>query len=155
MPYTLTVATPEDRDLVVAALRGAANQRLRVARTAGGEVAREKRQGADVRSAAVRVTMLLAEADALETIAADLEAAEESTVVRVAQDGSLEVPPTVETIESLRAQLSGDEDDGTSLEAQALAELAGLTAADPDAVEDELGRLPEDLDVAEVEEVLS
>lgn len=136
MSYTLTIATREDRDLIVAALRQASNQRTRVARQASGKVAADKRAGKDVRSASVKVTALLAEADVLEGLADELAATRDVPVVTATP-----VPATL-TDDAVATSLG---DDGTSVAAQAIAELAGLTPADPDAVEDPLtGALPED-----------
>lgn len=153
--YALRIATDETRELVVDALRSAADQRTRVARAAAGKVADEKRAGKDVRSSAVRVTTLLAEADQLATIADELAAAEALPVL---------APVTEEQLAEARAQLAGDatatvvpdppEDDGTSPEAQALAAAAGLTDA---IVEDgvDTGATAEDEPDGDVEDVLS
>lgn len=128
MPYVIRLATTEDRDLVVAALRSAADQRTRVARGAARKVAEAKALKRDVRSQAVKVTDLLAEADVLAELANDLERATELPVV---------TPATPEELEAMREQLAGDaaavviptEDDGTSPQAQALAAAAGLEDA--------------------------
>lgn len=142
MPYVVQLATRETRDLVVGCLRTAADQRARVARKASSEVAAEKRAGKDVRSSAVKVTALLAEADELAKLADELAAAEDLPIVTSTR------PPVVEAATGAPVlAVVGDpgDDDGTSPEAQAVAELAGLTPADPDAVEDpETGALPED-----------
>lgn len=129
MPYIVSLATAEDRDLVVAALRSAADQRTRVARGAARKVAEAKAAKRDVRSQAVKVTDLLAEADVLAELANELEAATDVAVVRPV--------PTEAELDALREQLAGDntavviptEDDGTSPEAQALAAAAGLEDA--------------------------
>lgn len=159
MPYIVSLATAEDRDLVVTALRSAADQRTRVARGAARKVAELKAAKRDVRSQAVKVTDLLAEADVLAELANELEAATNVLVVRPA--------PTDEELDALRAQLAGDntavvvpdgepaEDDGTSPAAQALAAAAGLTDA---IVEDgvDTGATTEDEpDGDDVEEVLA
>lgn len=151
MPYVVQLATQETRDLVVACLRTAADQRARVARKASAEVAAEKRAGKDVRSSAVKVTTLLAEADDLSNLADQLAAAQDLPVVTSVR------PPVVDAgtgaPEALTVVGAPSDDDGTSPEAQAVAELAGLTPADPDAVEDPLtGALPED-EPATVEDV--
>lgn len=163
MPYVLTIATPEGRDLVVAALRTAADQRTRVARSAAGKVAEQKRAGRDVRSSAVKVTTLLAEADVLVELAAELETLEELAIAIVTpapQLAAVPIPdptrePTAEELAALREQLTGDPapvDDGTSPQAQALAAAAGLEDA---IVEDgvDTGAIAED-DVDEPEDVL-
>lgn len=153
MPYVLKIATEAARDLVVASLKGAADQRTRVARQAAGKVAEAKRANPskDVRSASVRVTSLLGEADTLERLAAELAAAPHVPIVEAApeaEDPLAALGAVPEALEELAA------DDGTSAEAQHLAELAGLTPADPDAVEDPITHaLPED-EPAEAEEVL-
>lgn len=150
MPYLVQLASRETRDLVVGCLRAAADQRARVARKASSEVAIDKRAGKDVRSSAVKVTTLLAEADDLANLADQLAAAEELPIVSVVRPGVVDAatgsPVTV-------VPAAGDDGDGTSPEAQAIAELAGLTPADPDAVEDPLtGALPED-EPTDVEDV--
>jgi hypothetical protein len=147
MPYVVTLATQETRDLVVGCLRAAADQRARVARKASSEVAIEKRAGKDVRSSAVKVTTLLAEADDLANLADQLAAAPELPIVSVVR------PTVIDAATGAPAVVGAGEDDGTSPAAQAAAELAGLTPADPDAVEDPLtGALPED-EPATVEDV--
>lgn len=151
MPYVVQLATKETRDLVVGCLRAAADQRARVARKASAEVAVEKRAGKDVRSSAVKVTTLLAEADDLANLADQLAAAPELPIVTSTR------APVVDAATGAPAALAvvgaPEDDDGTSPEAQALAELAGLTPADPDAVEDPLtGALPED-EPTDVEDV--
>lgn len=132
MPYTVSLATVEDRDLVVTALRSAADQRTRVARGAARKVAEAKALKRDVRSQAVKVTDLLAEADVLAELAIELEAATDVPVVRpVADLGGI---VGEEELAALREQLTGEpaapvEDDGTSPQAQALAAAAGLEDA--------------------------
>lgn len=177
MTYTLRIATQETRDLVVAALRTGADQRTRVAKGAARQVAEAKRGGADVRSRAVKVTALLAEADELTTLAAELEQATDVPVLTY-PGGPITVTRTElgivggtpvnldETVAPGVVELRDDAgtvlaavaipgDDGTSPAAQAIAELAGLTPSDPDAVEDPLtGALPEDAPTT-VEEVLT
>lgn len=160
MTYTLRIATAETRDLVVAALRTGADQRTRVAKGAARQVAEAKRGGADVRSRAVKVTALLAEADELTTLAAELETAEDLVIVGgipVNLDDAV-APGVVEVRDDAGAVLATvtlPGDDGTSAAAQAIADLAGLTPHDPDAVEDPLtGALPEDAPITP-EEVLT
>lgn len=147
MPYTLSIATPEARDLVVAALREAADKRSRVARTAGRGLAIEKRGGKDVRSGAVRVAMILGEAGDLEALAEELASAANLPILERLTNATIAIPDPADEADPLTpadlGQLAGD--DGTSLEAQALAALAGLSPSDPDAVEDPLtNALPED-----------
>lgn len=161
MTYTLSIATEETRDLVVDALRAAADQRTRVARGAARQVAAAKAGGTDVRSRSVKVTALLAEAGDLAELAEELAAATEVAVITVAADGALEFPPAKSTpLDALEAMAAAavatvGTDDGTSLAAQAIADLAGLTPHDPDAPEDPLtGATPEDEPTA-VEEVLT
>lgn len=148
MPYVVRIATPEDRDLVVTALRASAEQRVRVARKAGGKVAADKRAGKEVRAAAVRVAMLLAEADTLEQTATDLEAATEVAVLSVDQAGRIETTPIPDpTADTPPGDVDTDtdvDDDGTSPQAQHLAELAGLKPTDPDAEDPITHALPED-----------
>lgn len=149
MPYVVQLATQETRDLVVGCLRAASDQRARVARKASSEVAAEKRAGKDVRSSAVKVTALLAEADELAQLADQIANAPELPVITQTR------PPIVDaaTGAALPTVVGATGDDGTSPEAQALAELAGLTPADPDAVEDPVtGALPED-EPTDVEDV--
>lgn len=126
--YTLRLATEETRDLVVSALRSAADQRTRVARTAAGRVAEKKRTGKDVRSASVKVTTLLAEADSLAVLADDLAAADALPVV--ADTPVLDVAAIKEKLSGVTPEtLAAAEGDGTSPRAQALAAAAGLTDA--------------------------
>lgn len=158
MSYTLTIATDADRTLVVEAIRAAAEQRTRVARGAAGNVQLAKAAGQDVRAKAVRVTLLLAEADRLSKLATELEDAPLITVVTptsntaASNDSGTTVAVTEGGMTTVVAAPAVD--DGTSSAAQALAELAGLRAADPDAVEDPLtGAVPED-EPLEVEDAL-
>lgn len=173
MPYVLTIATPEGRDLVVAALRAEADKRTRVARGAAQHVAADKLAGGrDVRSSAVRVAMLLAEAGQLADLADELAAATELAVLSVAADGALRtagIPEpkagdaTAVVVDPLRpgltaqdlAAAAGVPDDGLSDAAHRAAELAGLEDAyvDPDGEDVETGATAED-DPDEVEEVL-
>lgn len=147
MTYRLTIATPEARTLVVEALRAGADVRARAARKLSANVMADKAEGRDARSGAVKVTTLLNQADQLEQIAAELEAAEEVAVLSLVEPADLApvVPPGTE---AGAVKLTGIEDDGTSPEAQRLAELAGLEPADPDKpapVEDPVtNELPED-----------
>lgn len=149
MPYLVQLASPETRDLVVGCLRAAADQRARVARKASSEVAIDKRAGKDVRSSAVKVTTLLAEADDLANLADQLAAAEELPIVSHVRT----LPSVVDAATGSPVPAVAETGDGTSPEAQAIAELAGLTPADPDAVEDPVtGALPED-EPTDVEDV--
>ena len=153
MPYVLTIATPEARDLIVASLRAAADQRTRVARSAAGRVADEKRAGRDVRSSAVKVTALLAEADQLANVADELAALKELAVLSTSPAGVTAVPipePAAEPV----PEDAGD-DDGLSAEAHRLAELACLEDAlvDPDDPTLDTGATAED-EPDEAEEVL-
>lgn len=162
MPYTLTVANEDRRDTVVDALRRAADLKTKVARKAAGDLADDKSGGKDVRGPAVRVAMLLAEADYL-TRAADAfaDAPETGGVlplpVTTDADGKtiLGAPATVDasqvaaamgvTDADVAAAVAAAGDDGTSPEAQRIAALAGLTASGPDIAEDpETNELPED-----------
>lgn len=152
MPYVVHIATKETRDLVVGALRAASDQRARVARKASSEVAADKRAGKDVRSSAVKVTTLLAEADELAQLADQIATAEQLPIVTTQTRAPIVDAATGATLPVV-VGATGETDDGTSPEAQALAELAGLTPADPDAVEDPLtGALPED-EPTDVEDV--
>lgn len=82
MSYTLRLLTEEARDLVVEALRAESDKRTRVARGAAQHVAADKAAGVkDVRSGAVRVAMLLAEAGTLADLADELAATEDVPVV--------------------------------------------------------------------------
>ena len=151
MPFLVQLASPETRDLVVACLRAAADQRARVARKASANFALEKRAGKDVRSSAVKVTTLLAEADDLANLADQLAAAEELPIVTTTDRPTIVDAAT--GVALIARPAGGGAGDGTSPEAQALAELAGLTPADPDAVEDSVtGALPED-EPTDVEDV--
>lgn len=175
MPYVLRLATPDTRDLVVEALRSAASQRTRVATRAAREVAKAKADRRDVRSQAVKVTALLAEAAELGELADELAAATEVAVMSVDQAGKITTVPIPDPTAPARtprevaeAALEGldnegedtppedgaEEDDGTSLEAQRLAQLAGLTEAvvDPDAPDVDTGSIGED-EPTTVEEV--
>ena len=174
MPYVLRLATPDTRDLVVEALRSAASQRTRVATRAAREVAKAKADRRDVRSQAVKVTALLAEAAELGELADELADATEVAVMSVDQAGKITTAPIPDPTAPARtprevaeAALEGrdaeedtppedgaEEDDGTSLEAQRLAQLAGLTDAvvDPDAPDVDTGSIRED-EPTTVEEV--
>lgn len=148
MSYTVTIATTATRDLVVEALRSAADQRTRVARQAARTVADAKAAGTDVRSRSVKVTGILAEAGELAALADEVEALPDLVIVST-------TPAVVEVTEGgiTTTVAAPAVDDGTSPAAQALAELAGLQPYDPDAPEDPLsGATPEDepTDVAEV-----
>lgn len=161
MTYVLRLATEETRDLVVTSLRAAADQRTRVARGAAGQVAEERRAGRDVRTKAVKVTALLAEADTLAKVADELATAEAVHVVEraITPPGAFPGDPAVDLTRledptPLDVAATSLGDDGTSAAAQRIAALAGLTPADPDAVEDPLtGALPEDTPTT-AEEVL-
>jgi hypothetical protein len=151
--YTVTIATEATRDLVVEALRAAAEQRTRVARGAARTVAATKAADprADVRSRSVKVTALLAEAGDLDALATEVAALESLVVMHVDAHGRIEVEGSLrDVVEVTEGGVTTtvpapDVDDGTSEEAQALAELAGLKPSDPDAVEDPVtGALPED-----------
>lgn len=124
MPYTLTLATPDTRDLVVTALRTAADQRTRVARGAARKVAEAKAARRDVRSQAVKVTDLLAEADVLAELAADLEQQPALPLVVADTTASGEDPAP--------ASAEDPAGDGLSAAAHRAAALAGLEDALPD-----------------------
>lgn len=155
MTYTLRLLTVESRDLVVEALLAESDKRTRVAQGAAQHVAADKQAGVkDVRSSAVRVAMLLAEAGQLADLARELRAAEDvpvytmpghislteeqiaatlpdSVVVNVQRD---EVPggPWTDPAVTVVVDTPPDpdpEDDGLSPAAQALAALAGLDDA--------------------------
>lgn len=136
MTYVLRLATDEDRALVVTALRTGADQRTRVALGASRKVAEAKRAGTDVRSQAVKVTNLLAEADVLATLASELEAAEALPVLSQVTDldagvtvlADLGEGPVVETTTDGKVT-TVPAGDGTSKAAQALAAAAGLKDA--------------------------
>lgn len=163
MPYTVTLATAEDRDLVVGCLRSAADQRTNVARKAAAEVARDRAAKVEHRTSAVKVAMLLAQSDALVNLADELAAAPELPVLRAVGDAT-PVGTAINglTDEQLNAALSAAGEtpaapappamnldvaiatvlaaaDGTSPEAQQLAATAGLVE-DP-----ETGVAPEDV----------
>lgn len=153
MTYVLALATEATRDLVVAALTTAGEQRTRVALKAAAAVAELAKARKDVRSRAVKVTALLADAAELGDLAATLKAAT-PLVEHRGPAPDLPTPAPVD-VDSLRTLLTGeeptaedpdvppdpDDDDGTSPEAQRLAALAGLEPA----VEDPLtGSIPED-----------
>lgn len=163
MTYTLHLATPETRDLVVEALRSAASQRTRVAQRAAVEVAADKAARQDVRTRSVRLVELLAAAGQLEALADELETAQAVPVLaerapwdvfdvaraehEVRLDG-LEDPTPLDVA-------AGGDGTGLSAEAQHVAELAGLKPYDPDAPEaPDTGAIPEDVpapdDVADV-----
>lgn len=136
MTYTLTLETAEERDLAVSALRAEADRRTRVAEQLAGRVKADKARRQDVRPDAVKVTMLLGDS-------ADLRAMAD-TWANTPQTGVIagpvveppitgpDAPPVLdEPLPGVDVGAGGD--DGTSEEAQRLAELAGLTADDPDA----------------------
>lgn len=150
MPYTVTLATAEDRDLVVGCLRSAADQRTNVARKAAAEVARDRAAKLEHRSSAVKVAILLAQSDALVTLADELAAATELPVLRAVgaatptgqavngltdeqlnaalsaadTDTPAPVPPAMDLNVAIATVLAAA--DGTSPEAQQLAATAGL-----------------------------
>lgn len=139
MTYLLSIATPEGRDLVVTALRQASDQRTRVARGAARKVAEAKAAKRDVRSQAVKVTDLLAEADVLAELATELERTEELVILHTSGPGVTAIPipepPTRGAAGALPLDDEEDpEDDGLSAAAHRAAELAGLedTVIDPD-----------------------
>lgn len=150
MPYTLTVANEERRDVVVDALRTAAERRTKVATMAAGNLAEDKAAGKikDARGPAVRVAMLLAEANYLTTAADELAAAKEGAGLLVAgpsiaAPAVVEAPPGVDPA-VLAAAMAAAGDDGTSPEAQRIAALAGLQPSGPDDEDPLTGELPED-----------
>lgn len=157
MTYRLTILTDYDRDLVVESLRSSADQRVRVARKASTSVADDKRAGKDVRSAAVKLTALLAEADVLEGLATELAAAPEvnllADVPLVVAGAAIAAGERLE-VQGIPIDPADIVDDGTSKAAQELAALAGLEAAI--IVEDPLtGALPEDEPAADqIEEAI-
>ena len=165
MPYVIRLATDEDRALVVTALRTGADQRTRVALGASRKVAEAKRAGTDVRSQAVKVTNLLAEADVLATLATELEAAEALPVLsqvtdldamRAALAGKASGVDVSAAIDEQQAANPSEADDGTSPAAKALAAAAGLK--DAIILEDgvDTGAIAEDdPDGDDVEEVLA
>lgn len=152
MSYTLSIATAETRDLVVDALRAAADQRTRVARGAARNVSVAKAAGKDVRSQAVKVTALLAEAGDLAELAEELAATTDLVIVATAPAVTKTDQAIAVAGEVLGVTMDPTDDDGTSAAAQAIADLAGLTPSDPDAVEDPVtGALPEDAPTEPVE----
>lgn len=147
MTYTLTIPTGEDRDLVVTALRTVADQRTRVARRAATEVITERGTGKDARGGAVKVTALLHEANQLVILADALADAADETPAKPVKAPAK--PRRARKTAASTPPPSADEGDGTSREAQRLAELAGLEPADPDAdpmlpEDPETNELPED-----------
>lgn len=134
MTYTLTLDTDEERDLAVSALRSEADRRTRVAEQLAGRVKADKRARQDVRPDAVKVTLLLGDAADLRAMADLLAEAEPTGVIAgpvVAPPiTGPEAPPVDQPLPGV--DVGADGDDGTSEEAQRLAELAGLTADDPD-----------------------
>lgn len=131
MTYTLTLDTDEERDLAVAALRSEADRRTRVAEQLAGRVKADKRARQDVRPDAVKVTLLLGDAADLRAMADVLAEAQPTGVVA----GPVVIPPQPadDPLPLPGVDVGAPGDDGTSEEAQRLAELAGLTADDPDA----------------------
>ena len=146
MSYTLAIATDATRDLVVDALKGAADQRTRVASAAALTVANNKLEGRDVRSASVKVTSLLAQAAQLGQLATELAAQEAVAVVHrfphpvtiTKAEAGVALTPLEEhaievnadgTTDDLDEALIDTLDDGLSDAAHAAAELAGLTNA--------------------------
>lgn len=156
MTYTITIADASARDLVVDALRRGADARTRAAERIAGEVRIEKAAGKDVRSSAVKVTVLLGEAAELRATAEVLAHAAEVPIIGTPPTGPhVVVAATGQPIEPDEPLpgVGGPEDDGTSPEAQALAALAGLTPYDPDEPEDPItGAISED-DPTVVEDV--
>lgn len=147
--YHIVLVNVDDRDLVVEALRGAADQRQRVATKAAAEVLDEKRaNGKDPRTASVRIVTMLAEAANLTVYADGLEAA---NITPARQEPGM-VPPPTDTPEqgaqaldptaaAERAVVVHVGADGLSEAAHRLADLAGLE-------DTELGEEP-DLDLDE------
>lgn len=148
--YRLTLATEATRDLVVEALRAEASRRSRVATKASLTVAEDKLAKRDVRSAAVRVTGLLAEAAQLGQLADELAAAEALPIVdrvpplAVAKPElevdltKLDDPTPLDVAAAMLGVDAGTgepvleedpDDDGLSPAAHAIAELAGLDDA--------------------------
>lgn len=156
--YTLRLATEATRDLVVEALRAEASKRTRVASGASQHVAADKMQGRDVRSAAVRVAMLLSEAAELGALADELAAAPALPIVAVdpAEGGTiaiLEADGTVVEVdpdgtERVTREADDDLDDGLSPAARAAMaqaeEFADEYLADPDGEDVDTQALAED-----------
>lgn len=143
MTYTLALPDADARDLAVTALRSEADRRSRASEQLAGIVRQDKAAGQDVRPSAVRVTMLLGEAAELRAMADMLAEAPETGVIAGpvvngtparTLDEALAMPTAVPADEPLPGvDVGTGGDDGTSEAAQRLAELAGLTADDPDA----------------------
>lgn len=143
MPFLLTLATDDDRRVVVDSLRSASDQRTRVARRLAADVSADKRAGKDARSAAMKVAGLLDEANTLAQAADQLAGATNLLMIEHTTPPNSEQPSVHVTTENPD---DDPDDDGTSPAAQAVADLAGLTdnpEADPDA-EDEHGASAED-----------
>jgi hypothetical protein len=163
MPYVLTIATPATRTLVVEAMRARADTLARAATRASADLELERAAGKDVRSRAVKLVTMLAQARDLENLAGELEALEELALVEASAAGVTAVPipePVPLTVgadepgaitaveaaallEERRLELVPPpaDDDGLSAAAHALADAAGL---EPTVLEDDLGALPED-----------
>lgn len=137
MTYTLSLVDTESRDLVVNALRAEADRRGRAAERIAGMVRQDKAAGQDVRTSSVRVTVLLGEAAELRAAADTLAEAQDlvlvatTPVVNAATGAPIATAISVELIDG-PPTLPGLEGDGTSPQAQAMADLAGLTGYDPD-----------------------
>lgn len=158
MPYRLSLATDDERGLVIEAMRAAASTRSRAAAKASAATMADKRAGKDVRARSVRLVALLAEAADLERLALELEQAEElPLVVEVAGRPQLAAVVTAaeagvtlaEQVEQLDAGAAPELDAAHRIaEADRLADLAGLKPAltdDGTVVEDEHGIAPEDV----------
>lgn len=151
-----------DANLIADVLDSGADQRKRTAVRAAEAVAAMDK---DPRSAAVRVTRMLAEAGRLEALAKGfrdgslviIETATSAAVALAALNATvtaIENPDDVTPVDGVDTivdqdpeDVTGDEDDGLSAAAHAAAEAAGLTPTiiTDDAIEeDELGALPED-----------
>lgn len=133
MPYTLSLIDVESRDLVVAALRAGADQRSRAAERIAKIVRSDKAARKDVRPDSVRVTILLGEAAELRAAADTLATAEDTALVAYVPPPDAPAIVDAATGDPVLIGLgTPPEDDGTSPQAQAMAELANLTGYDPD-----------------------
>ncbi len=140
---TYNLAVPEaDRDLVVACLRAASDQRMRVARTAAGTIPTDKAEGKEVRGQALKVAMVLAESNTLATLADTLAAA------------TMAAAPTIDPTPTATAAVAGQPVPDVPLEVAIAVVLAAAGQTPAANLEDPLtGATLEDLAVGDVAEV--
>ena len=134
-------------EVVVAALRTQAEQHAGAAAKLGGRLAAARRSGKDIRSGAVKIVDLLADAETMRQVADDLEqgtlvlASAAAAALAPDQPSALEVPGPPEETANLadehpdtgQADEGSDDDDELISERDAADAFASLRAEDPDA----------------------